>query len=1283
DGIGVAEGAGLLVLERLSDAQRNGHEVLALVRGSAVNQDGASNGLTAPNGPSQERVIRAALAAAGVAAAEVDAVEAHGTGTTLGDPIEAKALLATYGRERDNGPLWLGSLKSNIGHAQGAAGVAGVIKMVMAMRNGVLPATLHADRRSPHVDWTAGDVELLTESRDWDRAGRPRRAGVSAFGMSGTNAHVVLEEAPPAPQAEPAARAEQVLTLSARSPEALTEAAINLAEYLEAPEAPLADVAYTLQTGRKPFSHRRVVVATGAADAAAELRSVPKPGMTAVAPESAPEVVFMFPGQGAQHPQMTARIYTSEQVFRTELDRCAEILRPVLGVDLRSLIYPDSAADAGEAASRLTQTSIAQPALFAVEYALARLWMSWGVRPAACIGHSVGEYVAACLAGVFSLEDGLRLVAQRAKMMNAMPEGAMLALRLSEPEAQKWTSGDVVLAAANGPALSVLSGPVDQIEQVQRRAEQAQVAAIRLKTSHAFHSPMMEPMLKEFRQFVASLELHKPELPYVSNLTGTWIEASQATDPGYWTEHLRRPVRFAQGIDLLLSGERVLLEVGPGRNLTTLATSNPSCTAGRVVTSLGDPRSAPVEESLLQKAVGQMWLAGVPVDWEALHRPRRGRRVALPTYPFQRQRYWTLDDQAEGAGMSPAWGIQKDPAAWYYAPSWKRVPARAGKPAEGVWLVFDGTDGTAGGLATSAEAEGATVAVVTPSASYEALGGCRYRIDPMAADDYVKVLKDLAAQDLVPDRIAHLWGLTNRGDAASISSGRTGFFSLLYLAQGLGKVGVTSPVKIVVVTDGAHSVIGDEKVTAEKLLIQGPCRVLPQEIRNLSCVHVDLSLPESGQDDGLVEQLVREVASDAEETVVALRGGRRWSQTFEPVRLEEPEAGVRRLTDRGVYLVTGGLGGIGLVLGKWLAQTVSARLVLTARTELPDRSQWQSWLDAHPEQEPVGRGIRRVLELEEAGAEVLVLAADAADEAQMRRAVETAVARFGPINGAIHAAGVAGGGIVQLKTMEAADRVLRPKVDGTRVLFGALRDQPLDFVALCSSMSSVLGGFGQVDYSSANAFLDAIAWENRTSGGPYTISINWNAWREVGMAVETELPETLRNLGGQFGLTDGVLNREGVDAFCRILDRWEEPQVAVSLTDLPDFMKRRWQAPEDVAARNLGPVSIQPRPDLRNPYEEPESDTEKRVSAIWQEVFGYKQIGRTDDFFELGGHSLLAVQLLRPLQDAFDLTLALPALFENSTVEALAKYIDSAMWARIGVPGQRDGGDDGREEITL
>ncbi|MFE1322152.1 type I polyketide synthase [Kitasatospora phosalacinea] len=675
DGTGFAEGAGLLLLERLSDARRNGHRVLAVVRGSAVNQDGASNGLTAPNGPAQQRVIRQALADAGLTAADVDVVEAHGTGTTLGDPIEAQALIATYGAEHSaERPLWLGSLKSNIGHTQAAAGVGGVIKMVEAIRRGELPKTLHVDAPSPHVDWSAGTVELLTEARKWTGDG-PRRAAVSSFGISGTNAHLILEQAPEedaAPGPAPAADGAPLL-LSARSAEALRAQAARLHAHLtERPGTSLADAAHTLATARTAFRHRAVVLAPDRDRALAGLdalaRDVPAPGVLPGTAAARPRTVFLFTGQGAQRVGMGRELYDAFPVFAAALDELCEQFDPLLGRSLRALMF-DGPADL------LDRTEHTQPALFAFEVALYRLLRAHGAAPDLLLGHSVGELAAAHAAGVLDLPDACRLVAARGRLMaDAVAGGAMLAVRA--PEAQVAAAlpddGRVGVAAVNSPRSTVVSGDADAVDRLAEHWRDQGVRVHRLKVSHAFHSSHMDPALDGFRALAAGLRFHPPTVPVLSNLTGEAATAEQLASPAYWTRQIREAVRFADGVrSAEAAGATVLLELGPDAVLAPLAaeslTADP--VAAPVPTLAAVHRDRPEPEAV-QAALARLHAHGVPLDLAALVPP--ARTVDLPTYAFQRRPYWLQqptgpDDWfgaavAAGDGAAIAAALQLDDA---------------------------------------------------------------------------------------------------------------------------------------------------------------------------------------------------------------------------------------------------------------------------------------------------------------------------------------------------------------------------------------------------------------------------------------------------------------------------------------------------------------------------------------------------------------------------------------------------------------------------------------------
>ncbi|HEX3324577.1 MAG TPA: type I polyketide synthase, partial [Solirubrobacterales bacterium] len=630
DGTGFSEGAGTLVLERLSDARRNGRRIVATITGSAVNQDGASNGLTAPNGPAQERVIRQALADAGLSPQDVDAVEAHGTGTTLGDPIEARALLATYGQDRER-PLRLGSIKSNIGHTQAAAGVAGVIKMALAMREGVLPKTLHVDAPSSKVDWEAGEIELLTEQRPWEADGRPRRAAVSSFGISGTNAHVILEQAP-GPKPSQAEKTQPLsgpipLVLSAKSEPALEQAIERLGAHLEAaPDLDQLDVAYSLTTTRAAMEHRALVFGD-------------PPAIVQSAKAKEGKLAFLLTGQGSQRLGMGRELYEADSVFAAAFDQVCAELDQHLDKPLKEIVF----AKGKKAAALLDHTTYAQPALFAVEVALYKALAERGLAPDILAGHSIGEIAAAHIAGVFDLPDAAKLVAARGRLMGALPSGgAMVAIEASEAEAAESIEGkeaELSIAAINGPNSVVISGSEKSVEAVRVEWDGEGRKTKRLAVSHAFHSPLIEPMLEEFSEVAGSLSFSEPKLPIVSNVTGELLTKEQATDPAYWVAHVRQPVRFAQGIESLSAqGTTTYLELGPDPVLCAMARE---C-LGEDVEAAFIPtlREGREEAAAISTAIGTAFVAGAKVEWGAFFKGTGAKRVPLPTYPFQRRRYW-------------------------------------------------------------------------------------------------------------------------------------------------------------------------------------------------------------------------------------------------------------------------------------------------------------------------------------------------------------------------------------------------------------------------------------------------------------------------------------------------------------------------------------------------------------------------------------------------------------------------------------------------------------------
>lgn len=673
-----ASGLGVVLLKRLDDAVRDGDNILAVVKGTALNNDGVEKAsYTAPSIDGQADVITAAQERAGVDPSTITYVEAHGTATPLGDPIEVAALTKAFRREADQNQFCaLGAVKSNIGHLDAAAGIAGLIKVVLSMQNEQIPPTLHFQNANPQINFESSPFYVVDEPTPWPRGDQPRRAGLSSFGVGGTNAHAVIEEAPESQLSGPS-RSKQLIVLSAKSETALEQQATNLADHLATNGAPtahssggadthfVADVAYTLAVGRTDHPHRRIVVAGSGDEVVTSLRD-PKAGVTGEAVNSDPLVVFMFPGQGSQFVDMGLELYRTEPVFTEAIDQCAEILRPLLDLDLRHVLYP-SGDDRESADNQLKQTGLAQPAIFSVSYALAQTWLSWGVKPTTLVGHSVGEYVAACLAGVFTLDDALTVLAHRGRLMQGLPSGAMRAVRLSESDVSPFLGDGVTLAAVNAPSVSVVSGPHEAMSRFEGRLNDAGHETIVLHTSHAFHSEMMDPILDEFAQIVGRVTRNAPRLPIISTYTGEWIEPGQETmsDPDYWVQQLRQPVRFSRAVTTLQETPgRVLLEVGPGKSLSTAAQQHRNPEAQQtVVDSLGHPTAQrPALEAMLE-SLGRLWMADVNLDWNAFYGSQTRRRVPLPTYPFERKRHWVDPPPLENASPVAPGPVGADPVA--------------------------------------------------------------------------------------------------------------------------------------------------------------------------------------------------------------------------------------------------------------------------------------------------------------------------------------------------------------------------------------------------------------------------------------------------------------------------------------------------------------------------------------------------------------------------------------------------------------------------------------------
>ncbi|ASQ45544.1 type I polyketide synthase [Legionella clemsonensis] len=1245
-----SNGVGIVILKRLKDAIADKDTIYAVIKGRGINNDGADKlGFTAPSTSGQSACIREALGTAKLSAAEVSFVEAHGTATTLGDAIEFNVLNTVYKEQTDQTQFCaLGSVKGNIGHTDVAAGMAGLIKVSLSLYHRIIPPMINFQKSNPNIALENSPFYINTQPIEWKKTNSSKRhAGVSAFGVGGTNTHMILGEYIPKEKAI-ASTSDQLFILSAKTSAALEENTEKFLKHLSLYDEStlpsyLPKVAYTLQTGREDFQWRRIAVGKTFAEIQKSFSQSKLHQYTEQPPHS---IIFMFPGQGMQYHQMAAQLMQEFPLFGDLVTKGFQIAKSYLNCDLETILNnPED--------PRLHQTQYAQPALFIIEYALAQLLIELGIKPQALIGHSLGEYVAATLAGVFSYEDAIALVCERGLLMSSAPIGAMLAIECSADEfrdIQKQLP-EIEFAVHNATNHCVASCKSEFVETLENYLSQLDLPYQRLKVSHAFHSSLMETIEIPFKEIFRNITLNPPAIPIISNVTGNWLTAEEAVDPCYWYRHLRNTVLLSEGFGNLLQNKHSLfIEVGPGRGLCTFLKMTANTIASPVIQTLPNHHRKTEDIQTLLHAVGRLWQEGMVINWLALHHNKPLQRVALPTYSFQRQSYWIKPDKFSETINLPSLYKQ----VWAHQLAYLNQPlVDAGKIGEHTWILFHEKTEASSQLISLLKRYNAKLFVVETGENYSEVDSRTFKINFAVKNHYLKLFKKLKTE-LENPIIFHTIScqpltieLSNK-DIDSLLN--LSFFSLLYITQAyLEIIGEHIPLRYGVLTQGTQRILGTEVISPLNASVIGACRVISQEHPSITCRIFDInSTDHSSLETYCLLYLINMSVSDVwfkQDTITAYRNGYQWNLSYSPA---DSTLIYNRFRNKGVYLITGGLGGIGLALSEAIVEHVThPTLIFLSRTPIPQESAWKEAL-ADPTHK-FHQKVKTFSLLQQKGASLHFYQVDITDYVALSKIINQCKDQFGSIHGLIHCAGVAGGGLAQLKTREMADKVLHPKIHGTFNLIRAFADMPLDFVVLMSSIAALSGEPGQIDYCAANSCLDTFAISNYFNSN-FVLSLNWNTWREVGMAVETKHSGDMN----WFNRGNDISPEQGKGLFLQALQT-NFTNLAVSNFDITTYKtlvaenNKLFESPDIKVSRT----------DLNidNDYHQPRNLIETQLAQLWQEDLGIESIGIHDNFFDLGGHSLKALKLIEKINHTFHRSLAVTQLYQTPTIAQLSEII--------------------------
>ncbi len=1286
DATGVIHGNGLavVVLKRLKEALKDRDNIIAVIKGATINNDGNKKvAYFTPSVEGQKEVINETLSVTNIDSKDIHYFEAHGPGTLVGDPIEFKALCQAYGIDNSknyNKTCALGSIKSHIGHLGAASGVAGLINTSLILKNRKIPVILHYKEINPEINIENSPFYINTKLKELDSS-YPQilNAAISSFGIGGTNVHLILQSAPKIKYKNKKWKnSYYFFPISAKSQKALTSQIQQFSNYiLNNKNQSLLDISYTLQQRRQHFSHREFFVAKNYEDLQKQLQleRIYKKQMLTENNKS-PSLVFMFSGVGEQYINMGYDLYLYQKVFKHTIDKCANLAQKYLdGLDIREVLYPKNEAIT-KAKKLIQKAEVTLTILLSVEYAIVKQLESFGIVPNQMIGHSLGEYCAALVSEVFTLEQALSLVAFRGKLIQSCETGAMLVVNKDTDKLKEILPQRISLAVVNAPQLNMVSGPILEIERFEQKLKSCNISYSRLLGNRAGHSSTLDPILDKFETFINNMNLKKPKIPFISNVSGNWISEEEAISAKYWKKHLRQTVQFHKGLSLLINQKNTtFIEIGAGRGLTTIAKRHPDASRSlSAYTTIKSNNKKIDDNKVLYELLGALWLKQYKINWESLTPSSYCNLVDMPTYAFDRESYWLDRTFTKIKNDKDSVEKREDINTWFYTPSWLKLEANYQnnlKDETKNYIIFNPNNKSLNKINNYLRSKQNNIIYINYGETYQKIDEKNYIINANQMEDYNRVFKDLNHYFNNPLCLIHGWMLEKMNsfldeDLNSFYNSDSqvlGYFSIAAIVRALTKYNLITKTRLVILSNQLYNIIGEEELSPNKATLLGPCKVIPYEFPELDFIHLDIDEKSFVNEVGFTS-LINDIVSYKPKDkylCLAYRNSIRWKPYYYPLSanfIKNKSQESLNIKNKDIYLITGAFGGIGSIASKWLvSKSKDITLILVSKTALPPREQWENYLKEQSNKN-ICKRIKQVQLLESQGAKVFIYAVDVSDKKSMTKLQKDINKKLGQVNGIIHAAGVVGGGLLELEESVNFHDNLNAKVVGTKLLYYLFANDNLNFILLCSSLGSLVGALGQVENTSANSFLDVFSQSfSKNSTSTKIMTINWDYWLEVGMILQ--LADRHRQITGD-EINIGILPNEGEKCFSILLNLLNMSNIVISTADIHHLLNLRSKVTHKVLKMfqntNIAKQNNDERLTLTTPYKAARNSLEQVLVLLWENRLGIK-VGINDNFFELGGDSMIALPLMADMRDTLLFDLPIQTLFNEQNIASIATFI--------------------------